>query len=144
MDKDISKSDIITLAKEMNLEEITAIKILQDAARKSLKASEFIMQNLSFKIGELSKDFTIHVNTSITDNFKDTNSHNVNVNINNQGLVTVTFGDGRMITFYFTSPQTIYTLLTPFISSLTDINNVNYKTAKIIDEILDWAISFKE
>lgn len=140
MDKDISKSDIITLAKEMNLEEITAIKILQDAARKSLKASEFIRQNLSFKIGELSKDFTIHVNTSITDNFKDTNSHNVNVNINNQGLVTVTFGDGRMITFYFTSPQTIYTLLTP----LTDINNVNYKTAKIIDEILDWAISFKE
>ena len=140
MDKDISKSDIITLAKEMNLEEITAIKILQDAARKSLKASEFIVQNLSFKIGELSKDFTIHVNTSITDNFKDTNSHNVNVNITNQGLVTVTFGDGRMITFYFTSPQTIYTLLTP----LTDINNVNYKTAKIIDEILDWAISFKE
>lgn len=57
----------------------------------------------------------------------------------NQGLVTVTFWDGRMITFYFTSPQTIYTLLTP----LTDINNVNYKTAKIIDEILDWAISFK-
>lgn len=140
MDKDISKSDIITLAKEMNLEEITAIKILQDAARKSLKASEFIMQNLSFKIGELSKDFTIHVNTSITDNFKDTSSHNVNVNITNQGLVTVTFRDGRMITFYFTSPQTIYTLLTP----LTDINNVNYKTAKIIDEILDWAISFKE
>lgn len=140
MDKDISKSDIITLAKEMNLEEITAIKILQDAARKSLKASEFIMQNLSFKIGELSKDFTIHTSTSITDNVIDANSHNVNINITNQGLATVIFGDGRMTTFSFTSPQTIYALLTP----LTDINNVNYKTAKIIDEILDWAISFKE
>lgn len=140
MNKDISKSDIITLAKEMNLEEITAIKILQDAARKSLKASEFIMQNLSFKIGELSKDFTIHTSTSITDNVIDANSHNVNINITNQGLATVIFGDGRMTTFYFTSPQTIYALLTP----LTDINNVNYKTAKIIDEILDWAISFKE
>lgn len=140
MDKDISKSDIITLAKEMNLEEITAIKILQDAARKSLKASEFIMQNLSFKIGELSKDFTIHTSTSITDNVIDANSHNVNINITNQGLATIIFGDGRMTTFSFTSPQTIYALLTP----LTDINNVNYKTAKIIDEILDWAISFKE
>lgn len=140
MDKDISKSDIITLAKEMNLEEITAIKILQDAARKSLKASEFIMQNLSFKIGELSKDFTIHTSTSITDNVIDANSHNVNINITNQGLATIIFGDGRMTTFYFTSPQTIYALLTP----LTDINNVNYRTAKIIDEILDWAISFKE
>lgn len=140
MNKDISKSDIITLAKEMNLEEITAIKILQDAARKSLKASEFIMQNLSFKIGELSKDFTIHTSTSITDNVIDANSHNVNINITNQGLATVIFGDGRMTTFSFTSPQTIYALLTP----LTDINNVNYKTAKIIDEILDWAISFKE
>lgn len=140
MNKDISKSDIITLAKEMNLEEITAIKILQDAARKSLKASEFIMQNLSFKIGELSKDFTIHTSTSITDNVIDANSHNVNINITNQGLATIIFGDGRMTTFSFTSPQTIYALLTP----LTDINNVNYKTAKIIDEILDWAISFKE
>lgn len=140
MNKDISKSDIITLAKEMNLEEITAIKILQDAARKSLKASEFIMQNLSFKIGELSKDFTIHASTSITDNVIDANSHNVNINITNQGLATIIFGDGRMTTFSFTSPQTIYALLTP----LTDINNVNYKTAKIIDEILDWAISFKE
>lgn len=140
MNKDISKNDIITLAKEMNLEEITSIKILQDAARKSLKASEFIMQNLSFKIGELSKDFTIHASTSITDNVIDANSHNVNINITNQGLVTVTFGDGRMTTFSFTSPQTIYALLTP----LTDINNVNYRTAKIIDEILDWAISFKE
>lgn len=140
MNKDISKNDIITLAKEMNLEEITSIKILQDAARKSLKASEFIMQNLSFKIGELSKDFTIHTSTSITDNVIDANSHNVNINITNQGLATVIFGDGRMTTFSFTSPQTIYTLLTP----LTDINNVNYRTAKIIDEILDWAISFKE
>lgn len=140
MNKDISKSDIITLAKEMNLEEITAIKILQDAARKSLKASEFIMQNLSFKIGELSKDFTIHTSTSITDNVIDANSHNVNINITNQGLATIIFGDGRMTTFSFTSPQTIYALLTP----LTDINNVNYKIAKIIDEILDWAISFKE
>lgn len=98
------------------------------------------MQNLSFKIGELSKDFTIHTSTSITDNVIDANSHNVNINITNQGLATIIFGDGRMTTFSFTSPQTIYALLTP----LTDINNVNYKTAKIIDEILDWAISFKE
>ena len=135
MIQNASKSDILILAKEMSLEEIENIKILQDLARKSIKACEYISQRLTFKIGETHVNYNIHIKNSISD---EDISHTVNINIDNCGNTTVTLTDGRIISFNFCSPQTIYSQLIPLI----DVNHVNYNMAKILDEILDWAIKF--